>query len=86
MARTQIPLVSDGHLLLLNEVEIGLPPVVVGSAAWYTWLVDEQNQSFSFRNDSGTFTARRERQRHGWYWYAYRKNEGKLLKAYLGKS
>src|SRR5438105_1468234 len=86
MARTQIPLVTDGSLLLLDGSESRLSPVVVGSAAWYTWLADQQNQSFSFRNDLGTFTARRERQRQGWYWYAYRKYEGKLHKAYLGKS
>jgi len=86
MARTQIPLVSDGSLLLLDGAESRLSPVIVGSAAWYTWLADEQNHSFSFRNHLGTFTARRERQRQGWYWYAYRKYEGKLSKAYLGKS
>jgi len=86
MTRTQIPLVSDGGLLLLDGAESRPSPVVVGSAAWYTWLADQQNQSFSFRNDLGTFTARRERQRQGWYWYAYRKYEGKLHKAYLGKS
>src|SRR5713101_5467268 len=86
MARTQIPLVSGGSLLLHDGAESRQPPVLVGSAAWYIWLADQHNQSFSFRNDLGTFTARRERQRQGWYWYAYRKYEGKLLKAYLGKS
>lgn len=87
MTRTQIPLVSDGSLLLLDEAENRQLPVLVGSAAWYIWLADQQNLSFSFRNDAaGTFTARREQQRQGWYWYAYRKYEGKLLKTYLGKS
>jgi len=61
-------------------------PVVVGSERWYTWLADEQNRSFSFRNALGTFTVRRERKRHGWYWYIYRKSGGKLRKAYLGKA
>ncbi len=86
MTRTQIPLISDGSLLLLDEAENRQPPVLVGSAAWYIWLANQQNLSFSFKNDSGTFTARREQQRQGWYWYAYRKYEGKLLKTYLGKS
>src|SRR5947209_14517496 len=86
MVRTHIPLVSGDRLLLLDGVDIRLSPVIVGSSAWYTWLADEQNLSFSLRNDLGTFTARRERQRQGWYWYAYRKCEGKLRKAYLGKS
>ncbi len=84
--RTPIPLVSGDHLLLLGEAERGLPPVLVGSVDWYCWLADEQNPSFAFRDSFGTFTARREHQRHGWYWYAYRKCEGKLHKAYLGKS
>ncbi len=35
----------------------------------------------------GTFTARKESTRHGsTYWKAYRKREGKLRRAYLGKS
>ncbi len=86
MTRTHIPLVSDGSLLLLDEAEYRQLPVLVGSAAWYIWLANQQNLSFSFRNDLGTFTARREQQRQGWYWYAYRKYEGKLFKTYLGKS
>ncbi|MDQ6659636.1 MAG: hypothetical protein M3Z24_01575 [Chloroflexota bacterium] len=45
-----IPLVSGDHLLLLDEAESRLPLVTVDSAAWYTWLADEQNQSFSFRD------------------------------------
>lgn len=86
MARTPVPMVSGGRLLLLAGEESGLPPVIVGSAAWYIWLADQQNQSFSFSGHIGTFTARREQQRQGWYWYAYRKYGGKLRKAYLGKS
>src|SRR5438270_12697025 len=61
-------------------------PVVVGSPRWYSWLAEEQNRSFSFRNALGTFTVRSERKRHGWYWYIYRKSGGKLRKAYLGKA
>ena len=86
MARTQIPLISDGSLLLPNGAESRQSLMLVGSAAWYAWLADQQNHSFSFRDHLGTFTARCERQRQGWYWYAYRKHEGKLRKAYLGKS
>ncbi len=82
----RIPLVSDNHLLLLNRVGKNPSSIIVGSDAWYAWLADEQNKSFSFRNYLGTFTARRERQRNGWYWYAYRRSEGKLRKVYLGKT
>jgi predicted ATPase/DNA-binding CsgD family transcriptional regulator len=59
--------------------------VVVGSESWYSWLAEDQNRSFSFRNALGTFTVRREHIRRGWYWYIYRKSGGKLRKAYLGK-
>ncbi len=86
MAQKRLPLVSDNLLLLLDRGADEYTPVVVGSQRWYTWLADEQNRSFSFRNHLGTFTARRERKRHGWYWYVYRKCGGKLRKAYLGKA
>ncbi|HET8852502.1 MAG TPA: NB-ARC domain-containing protein, partial [Ktedonobacteraceae bacterium] len=86
MIRTRLPLVSNNHVLGPDEVGDQLAPVVVGSDAWYTWLADQHIQSFSFRHPLGTFTVRRERKRHGWYWYAYRKHTGRLRKAYLGKT
>ncbi|HEY6409115.1 MAG TPA: NB-ARC domain-containing protein, partial [Ktedonobacteraceae bacterium] len=86
MARSRLPVVSNNNLFRLDGVDEQLAPVAVGSDAWYTWLADQHIQSFSFRNPGGTFTARRERKRHSWYWYAYRKRAGKLRKAYLGKS
>ena len=86
MAGQRLPLVANNHLLLPQQTGDQPTTIVVGSESWYTWLNAEQNQSFVFRNELGTFTARRERQRHGWYWYAYRKREGKLHKAYLGKA
>src|SRR5256885_132447 len=86
MTRGRLPLVSNNHVLGLNGIGEQIAPVVVGSGAWYTWLGDQQIQSFSFRNPLGSFTARRERKRHGWYWYAYRKRTGRLRKAYLGKT
>ncbi len=82
MAR-RLPLVADHSLRLLEEPS---DPIVVGSEAWYRWLAAEQHQSFAFRNQLGTFTVRRERRRQRWYWYLYHKREGKLRKAYLGKT
>ena len=67
MARSRLSLVYDSRLFLPDEEKDQLPPVVVGSESWYTWLAYEQNQSFSFKNPLGTFTARRERKRNGWY-------------------
>src|SRR6266487_327445 len=82
----RIPLVYGDYLLLLHTGGKNPSSIRVGSAAWYAWLADEQNKSFAFRNDLGTFTARRERQRNGWYWYAYRRSKGKLHKVYLGRT
>ena len=59
--------------------------LAVGSPAWYSWL--EAASTFAFVGDAGTFTARKELKQHGgMYWKAYRKREGKLHHAYLGKS
>ena len=59
--------------------------LTVGTPAWYAWL--EEVSTFAFVSDKGTFTARKEPGRHGGaYWKAYRKREGKLHRAYLGKS
>ena len=86
MARSRLPLVYDNRLFLPDEEKDQLLPVIVGSESWYAWLANEQNQSFSLKNRLGTFTARRERKRNGWYWYIYHKRNGKLRKAYLGKT
>lgn len=64
----------------------GSAAIPVGSPAWYAWLNDEQTVSFAYRSACGGFTARRERQRNGWYWYAYRRIGGKLYKRYLGRA
>ncbi|MCG8347555.1 MAG: LuxR C-terminal-related transcriptional regulator [Chloroflexales bacterium] len=58
--------------------------VVVGSAEWFAWL--EQQRSFSFHDAVGKFTARKEKRPGGWYWYAYRRQGGKLRSYYLGPS
>jgi LuxR family maltose regulon positive regulatory protein len=67
-----------------NEQEQEL---TVGTPSWFAWL--ETASAFSFVCDEGHFTARKERsdqQRGGWYWKAYRKQDGKLFSRYLGKS
>jgi predicted ATPase/DNA-binding CsgD family transcriptional regulator len=86
MPQKPLPVVSD-HLLHVPDREANEHTlVVVGSERWYSWLAEEQNRSFSFRNAVGTFTVRREHKRHGQYWYIYRKSGGRLRKAYLGKA
>ncbi len=86
MTRSRLPLVCDKHVHELTGPVDSPTPIVVGTDAWYTLLMDQQIQSFSFRHHLGTFTIRRERKRHGLYWYAYHKLAGRLRKAYLGKS
>jgi predicted ATPase/DNA-binding CsgD family transcriptional regulator len=71
---------------MLDVAENQPVPDLVGSDAWYTWLMDQHIQSFSLRHPLGTFTVRRERKRYSWYWYAYCKRAGRLRKAYLGKT
>src|SRR2546429_2333881 len=86
MTRNHLPLISSNPILRLDGVGDRPVSIVVGTDAWYTWLMDQHIQSFSFRHPLGTFTARRERKRQSWYWYAYRKREGRLRKTYLGKT
>ncbi len=75
-----------GDLLVYRQDEQELA-LTVGTAAWFAWL--ETASTFSFVSEAGTFTARREQAGHkrgGWYWKAYRKQQGKLSSTYLGKS
>src|SRR6266850_2282892 len=58
-----------------------------GDADWRSWLDTSASVSFHFEGDGGNFTGRRELRRPGLaYWYAYRKLNGKLSKAYLGRT
>src|SRR5690349_7117565 len=86
MARST-PTVSDATLFLHEEIQDVFIPV--GSVRWFEWLEKETSTIFSFHALHGSYTARKERignHRGGWYWKAYRKSEGKLYRAYLGKS
>jgi predicted ATPase/DNA-binding CsgD family transcriptional regulator/tetratricopeptide (TPR) repeat protein len=86
MRTSRLPQVSNDRLFLPNAIGEQPDVVIVGSDAWYNWLTSESTRSFAFKNHLGTFTVRRERKRNGWYWYVYRKQQGKLHKAYLGKA
>jgi non-specific serine/threonine protein kinase len=60
--------------------------IAVGSAVWEGWLDQPGTTAFRFESGAGHFSARRESQRGGHYWYAYRRQHGRLRKAYLGRS
>jgi predicted ATPase/DNA-binding CsgD family transcriptional regulator len=79
-----IPKARDGSLHQPAAGETVPDPIMIGTAAWYSWL--EQHRSFRFEAGGMTFTARKEPRRGGHYWYAYRRSHGKLHTAYLGKS
>jgi predicted ATPase/DNA-binding CsgD family transcriptional regulator len=79
-----IPTARDGSLHPHTPGGTSLDPILIGTAAWYSWL--EQHRSFRFEAGRMTFTARKEHRPGGHYWYAYRRTHGKLLTTYLGKS
>ena len=86
MARKDMPTIEDGLLLLGAKLPSPEEQViVVGSNAWYAWL--ELATAFTFVSEKGKFTARKEHfRRGGWYWRAYRRHHGRLMRMYLGKS
>lgn len=84
MAHTP-PIVQDGMLTYSQNGQT--VQLAVDTPDWYNWL--ETASTFTFRSASGAFTVRREQagnKRGGQYWRAYRKRDGKLRRAYLGKS
>lgn len=86
MRKSTKPIVENG-LLLVNDAGPDVSNAVrVGSRRWYTWLANADNQGFHFKGEAGHLTARREVRRGNLYWYAYRRRDGKLYKAYLGKA
>ncbi len=72
------PIVKDGFLLGVE------PPIPVGSTLWFQWLASAKK--FSFKRSKGGYIAQCEIRRNKPYWYAYKRQEGKLHKAYLGKT
>src|SRR5438105_12582165 len=86
MARHSIPKVVDDHLLSSEKANQGLSTIQVGSEGWYAWLKQPTTRSFAFHSQEGTLTARREQRQGTWYWYAYRTQDGRLHKVYLGKA
>src|SRR5713226_1704062 len=83
---TSTPPVIQGNTLTYHQS--GQPAqVMVDTSDWYVWL--STASTFTFHSEHGTFTARKERagsRRGGEYWKAYRRRNGKLYRAYLGKS
>jgi LuxR family maltose regulon positive regulatory protein len=51
-------------------------------AAWSAWLEDAK--TFYYSHPTGAFSARKQAHRHGYFWYAYKRIAGKLVKRYIG--
>jgi DNA-binding SARP family transcriptional activator/predicted ATPase len=61
--------------------------ILVDTPAWFAWL--ETANIFGVLLAEGHFTAHKERASHGrggWYWRAFRRQHGRLVRAYLGAS
>lgn len=80
----RISIVRDGCLQNLTMNGNLAETIVVGSAEWFEWL--GCHCSFRLETETTAFTARKEQRPGGWYWYAYRRKQGKLSSSYLGKS
>lgn len=87
------PEIHDQQLYL---AEHSVPFCTVGSAAWFTWLAQATHFRFASTQQRAThyrgnlylspISLRKERRRHGYYWYAYRRSNGQLHKRYVGRS
>src|SRR6266704_2345099 len=86
MARHSIAQVVNNQLQRRDSGGNEIPPIPVGSKDWYAWLSDQEALSFAYKTAQGTMTARRELRHGSWYWYAYRCQNARLRKVYLGKT
>ncbi len=67
------------------QVKFGrLNEIRVGDKEWFEWL--EQNRHFHITTYAGSFSARKEKRRNGFYWYGVKKVLGRVKKKYLGAS
>jgi len=78
------PVVEGGVLWLWEQETAVSPSLSLDSLQWNEWL--NHHDQFKFKGAAGHFSARRETRHGNDYWYAYRRRNGKLSKAYLGKS
>ena len=77
------PVLKEGVLWTGEALTAGASPLVHGSAHWHEWL--GCHNQFQFEGSGGHFSARRENRKGSDYWYAYRRRNGILHKAYLGR-
>ncbi|MGQ0576757.1 MAG: ATP-binding protein [Pseudonocardia sp.] len=66
------------------DVADGYRPVAVGTERWWRWLDTASATTFRVQDADPPYTARRETRGPTGYWYGYRRDGGRLRKAYLG--
>jgi LuxR family maltose regulon positive regulatory protein len=72
--------VIDGTLYTTDENTTGIR---LSEPAWSAWL--EDNSAFYYQHSTGSFSARKQAHRRGYFWYAYKRIDGRLYKRYLGE-
>jgi hypothetical protein len=81
MPQTDMPVLRGDWLRLSNQASIE-----VDSAAWFAWLALANRFCYWPSASIYRLTIRKEKRRHGFYWYAYLKNDRKLHNAYVGRT
>jgi len=81
------PVVINGHLYWDEDFfsVTANYKVPVDSPAWFQWLGNPDHKTFYFENVVCDFTARQEPREENYYWYAYKKANGRTFKVYLGR-
>lgn len=73
------PVLESGVLYTSDENTSGIR---IDTPAWYAWTLD--NEAFYYKSARVGFSLRKERQRRGFFWYAYKRIGGRLVKRYVG--
>lgn len=73
------PVMESGVLYTNDENTSGIR---IDTPAWYAWTLD--NDAFYYKSVRVGFSLRKERQRNGFFWYAYKRIGGRLVKRYVG--
>ncbi len=58
----------------------------IGGEGWFKWLEGKDNTTIYVDGYPYSYTARREKRRNKFYWYAFMKLNGTLYKVYMGQS
>lgn len=77
--------IANGNLLRYDS-GVGEACQFIGSKDWFKWLEGNGNTKFYCDGYPHGYTARREKRRQKYYWYAYMKKNEILHKVYMGQS